>query len=448
MRILHSGRDASVLQEPVGFNSKIESRNVLSDMSVIDRSRVRWHCEMRIFHYASDEEIRSGETTDIYFVRAKQVIEAKGLDKVSIVADVTPGKLPCKWPWGILCGIEEEARLFEAIHVDVYAMPEGSIFHHEDFRGVREPVVRIEGPYGEFCNYETPMLGLICQASGVATRAARVRKAAGEKTLVSFGIRRMHPALSPMIDRAGYIGGFDAVSSLSGAKLVGVKPVGTMPHALIIVFGDQVKAWKAFDEIMPPEVPRIALVDTYSDEKMEAIMAAEALKERLYAVRLDTPASRKGDFAELIREVRWELDLRGFSNVKIFVSGGLDEQNIGELRKAGADGFGVGTSVSNAPTIDFAMDIVEVDHRLCAKRGKMGGKKQVWRCKKCLTDLVLPFDKSQPKCPSCGSETEAMLKPLIRNGEIVAKLPRPDEIREYVLEQITKMPLEEKPDIS
>ena len=398
---------------------------------------------MGMFHHASDNEIKNGETTDIYFVRTKQIIKAKGLEKTPVIADVTPGRLPQGWPWGILCGIEEEAHLFKGIPVDVYAMPEGSIFRHEDYYGIREPVIRIEGPYGEFCVYETPMLGLICQASGIATRAARMRKIAGEKTLISFGIRRMHPALSPMIDRAAYIGGFDGVSSLSGAKIIGVKPVGTMPHALIIVFGDQAKAWKAFDEVISSDVPRVALVDTYSDEKMESIMAAETLKERLQAVRLDTPASRRGNFAELIREVRWELDIRGFKHVKIFVSGGLKEENIGELSKAGADAFGVGTSLSNAPTVDFAMDIVEIDGKLCAKRGKLGGRKQVWRCPKCLTDVVLPLDKPQPKCPLCGGKMEPMLKPLIKNGKIVAELPKPKEIREYVLKQIRKLSLEE-----
>lgn len=397
---------------------------------------------MNLFHYASDEEIKNGETTDIYFARTKKIIEAKGLAKTPVIADVTSGKLPSGWPWGILCGIEEEARLFEGIPVNVYAMPEGSVFYHEDCRGIREPVMRIEGAYGEFCVYETPLLGLICQASGVATRAARVRKAAGEKTLVSFGIRRMHPVLSPMIDRATYIGGFDGVSSLSGAKILGIEPTGTMPHALIIVFGDQVKAWKAFDELMPPEVPRVALVDTYSDEKMESLMAAEALKERLQAVRLDTPRSRKGNFTELVREVRWELDIRGFNHVKIFVSGGLNEQSVRELSEAGADAFGVGTFVSNAPTVDFAMDIVEIDGKLCAKRGKMGGRKQVWRCQKCLADVVLPFNKPEPRCPRCGGKTKPMLKPLVKNGKIVAKLPKPNEIREHVLEQIGKLTLE------
>lgn len=394
---------------------------------------------MRLFHYATDEEIKKGETTDIYFLRTKQVIEAKKLDKLRALAEVTPGRLPSGWPWGILCGIEEEARLFEGYNVDVYAMPEGSVFYHTDHRGVREPVMFIEGPYGEFCLLETPMLGLICQASGAATRAARIKKVAGEKLVVAFGIRRMHPALSPMLDRAAYIGGFDGVSSLKGAETIGAKPMGTMPHALIIAFGDQVRAWKAFDEVMPPDVPRVALVDTYFDEKIESIMAAEALKDRLYGVRLDTPRSRKGNFAELVREVRWELDVRGYQHVKIFVSGGLNEESVRVLSEASAEAFGVGTSVSNAPTIDFAMDIIELEGKLVAKRGKLGGKKQVWRCLKCLVDTVQLFKSPQPNCPECGGKTQPMLKPLIEKGKIVAKLPKPSEIRQYVLDQIEKL---------
>ena len=398
---------------------------------------------MRLFHYATDDEVKAGKTTDIYFVRTKQVLEAKGLDRLKVVAEVTPGEIHKGWPWGILCGIEEEARLFEGIPVNVYAMPEGSVFYHKDHRGVREPVMMIEGPYGDFCLLETPLLGLLCQSSGVATRAARIKKVAGEKFVLAFGIRRMHPVLSPMLDRSAYIGGFDGLSSHMGAETVGIEPSGTMPHALIVAFGDQVKAWKAFDEVISPKVQRVALVDTYFDEKIESIMAAEALKDRLYAVRLDTPGSRKGDFAEIVREVRWELDTRGYNHVKIFVSGGLDEETVKILSDAGADAFGVGTAVSNAPTIDFAMDIVEMDGKLCAKRGKMGGKKQVWRCRKCLTDTVQPFNKSQPKCPQCGGETEPMLKPLIKNGKIAVKLPKPSEIREYVLQQISKLTLEQ-----
>jgi nicotinate phosphoribosyltransferase len=396
---------------------------------------------MRTFHRATDEEIKSGLTTDIYFSRTKQIIEAKKLDRLNALAEVTSGKLPEEWPWGVLCGVEEEAHLFEGVPVDVYCMPEGSIFYPADYRGFREPIMFIEGPYGDYCLLETPMLGLVCQASGAATRAARIKKVAGEKSVVAFGIRRMHPALSPMLDRAAYIGGFDGVSSLKGADIIGEKPTGTMPHALIIMFGDQVKAWMAFDEIVSPYVPRVALVDTYCDEKFEAVRAAEALKDRLYAVRLDTPGSRRGDFVELIREVRWELDVRDFKNVKIFVSGGLNEEKVKILGEAGAEAFGVGTSVSNAPTVDFAMDIIELEGRLVAKRGKLGGKKQVWRCPECLIDTVLPFKTSKPECPECGGETEPMLKPLLKQGKIVAELPKPKEIRQYVLEQMEKFAL-------
>jgi len=244
-----------------------------------------------------------------------------------------------------------------------------------------------------------------------------------------------------MLDRAAYIGGFDGVSSLKGAEIIGEKPTGTMPHALMIMFGDQVKAWRAFDEIISSDVPRVALVDTYYDEKIEAIMAAEALKDRLYGVRLDTPGSRKGNFVEIIREVRWELDVRGYKNVKIFVSGGLDEETVKVLGEAGAEAFGVGTAVSNAPTVDFAMDIIELEGRLVAKRGKLGGKKQVWRCPECLVDIVLPFDLPKPECPVCGGETEPMLKPLIKQGKIVADLLEPKEIRQYVLDQMKKLKL-------
>jgi len=297
----------------------------------------------------------------------------------------------------------------------------------------------IEGRYLDFCLYETPLLGLLCQASGIATMASRVRRAAGIKTVFSFGIRRAHPALAPMIDRACYIGGFDAVSSMLGAKLLSKNPTGTMPHSLIIAIGDQVRAWKSFDKYMPKDVPRIALVDTYYDEKTEAIMAAEALGKALYGVRLDTPSSRRGNFPEIVKEVRWELDSRGFKDVKIFVSGGLDDESVGVLSATGADGFGVGTSVSNAPSVDFAMDIVEKEGKSVAKRGKLGGKKEVWRCDRCLLDYVLLEGVPSPSCSNCGSKTKPLLVRLLESGRPTGPLPTSDKIREHVIHQLGKL---------
>jgi len=394
---------------------------------------------LRRFQIATEEEIKKGETTDVYFVRTNEILQKEGLTEQRVVAEVTTGSLPRDWDWAVLAGVEEAVHLMEGISVDVESLPEGSIFRPKDHRGTRLPVMTLEGRYLDFSLYETPLLGLLCQASGMATMAARVRKGAGkDSTILSFGIRRAHPVLAPMIDRACYLGGFDAVSSLIGARLLDLHPTGTMPHSLIVSIGDQVKAWKSFNKYMPKDVPRIALVDTYYDEKTESIMAAEALGKDLYGVRLDTPGSRRGDFAEIIREVRWELDARGFDKVKIFVSGGLDEHSVGRYARAGADGFGVGSAVSSAPAVDFAMDIVEIEGRPVAKRGKLSWKKQVWRCKECLSTRVTRRSvHDHPDCPEGHGKMVLLSKEFLEKGRLVGPhLPKPIEIRESVLGQL------------
>ena len=395
--------------------------------------------DTRKFHTATEEEIQKAETSDVYFERTKEILEKEGLSNIHVTAEITTGSLPKNWEYGILAGVEEASHLLEGLNVRVRSFPEGTLFRPVDSSGVREPVMVIEGRYLDFCLYETPLLGLLCQSSGIATMASRVRRAAGTKTVFSFGIRRAHPALAPMIDRACYIGGFDAVSSMIGAKLLSKNPTGTMPHSLIIAIGDQVRAWKSFDKYMPKDVPRIALVDTYFDEKTEAIMAAEALGKALYGVRLDTPSSRRGNFPELVKEVRWELDSRGFKDVKIFVSGGLDDESVRVLSTTGADGFGVGTSVSNAPSVDFAMDIVEKEGKSVAKRGKLGGKKEVWRCENCLLDYVLLEGVPSPSCSKCGNKTKPLLVKLLESGHPTSPLPTPDQIREHVIDQLRKL---------
>jgi nicotinate phosphoribosyltransferase len=154
---------------------------------------------------------------------------------------------------------------------------------------------------------------------------------------------------------------------------------------------------------------------------------------------LDTPSSRRGNFQEIIREVRWELDSRGFKDVKIFVSGGLDDESVRTLSEAGADGFGVGTSVSNAPGIDFAMDIVEREGKSVAKRGKLGGKKEVWRCDNCLLDHVLLEGIPAPSCSNCGNKTRPLLVKLLEGGRPTSPLPTPDKIRERVIDELGRL---------
>ena len=396
-----------------------------------------------MFYYADDDEIKRGDTADIYLFRTKEILERRGLADRRVVVEVTTGELPGGIGWGILCGVGEVARLLEGLPIDVYCMREGTIFHSRDRQGIRAPVLVVEGAFSKFVLYDTSMLGLICQASGIATRTARLRKIVGHKLLFSYGIRRMHPAMSPLIDYAAYIGTADGVSGVAGGRLIGIEPSGTIPHTLILLFfnefGSQVDAWKAFDEIMPRDVPRVALCDTLYDEKIESLMAAEALGKRLTMVRLDTISSRRGNMPDIVREVRHELDLRGHNHVKIMVSGGLNEQSVGELAQL-ADGFGVGTYISNSPTIDLSFDIVEIEGEPISKRGKTSGKKQVYRCMNCYTDLAAPFGEP-PICPTCQRKMEPLLLPLIKDGKIVGKLPSAQEIREHVGKQLEKVSL-------
>jgi nicotinate phosphoribosyltransferase len=180
------------------------------------------------------------------------------------------------------------------------------------------------------------------------------------------------------------------------------------------------------------------LVDTFYDERVESLMAAQLLGERLYGVRLDTPSSRRGNMQMIVKEVRWVLDLHGYKNVKIFVSGGIDEKEVVALRDL-VDGFGVGTSIAFPPSIDFSMDIVEVmrDGKWIpiSKRGKLPGFKQLYRCPNSLEDHVLPWGSESPLCND-GSKARPMLELYMSRGKIVKDLSTSREIRNYVLDQL------------
>jgi nicotinate phosphoribosyltransferase len=389
----------------------------------------------RDFHVATEDEIRAGRTSDVYFLRTLDILKKAGRDRVPVVAEVTAGALPNGWPWAVFCGVEEVVHLLEGKPVSLWALPEGSFFPPRTPRGIPVPVMVLEGPYGGWALYETPVLGMICQASGIATKAARIRKLAGGKQVLSFGVRRMHPAIAPLIERSVYVGGLDAITTPLGAELFGAPAMGTMPHALVIVMGGPREAFAAVHKYLEAKIPRIALVDTYYDEKTEALLAVEAIPD-LTAVRLDTPASRRGNFPAIVREVRWELDLRGHKDVQIYVSGSVDEGSIPALLEAGADGFGVGTSLSNAPTVDFAMDIVEVDGKPAAKRGKFGGRKDLQRCPKDGT-----YEVGARSCPSCTSKMQPAYTHYLQLGRTAEPLPSLGEIRRRTADEVHRATL-------
>jgi nicotinate phosphoribosyltransferase len=384
----------------------------------------------RPFHTASDAEIKHGEVYDVYFERTVEILKARG-DRKRVRAEVYLKALPEDWQWGVLAGIEEAAALLEGVPVDVQAMDEGTIF------GPYEPIMTLEGVYVDWAEYETALLGLLCQASGIATKAARCKKAAGDRQVISFGARRMHPALAPMIERNAFVGGCDGVAVTKAAELIDADPTGTIPHALVLMIGDTVEALRAFNEIVDRKIRRVALIDTLQDEKFEAIRVAQALGDDLFAVRLDTPSSRRGDLYRIVQEVRWELDLRGFRHVKIITSGGIDEYEILHLNPV-VDAYGVGTSIANAPVVSFALDIVEIEGRPMAKRGKWSGAKNVFRRRGTFDTVVTPATAGPPS----DGTWDPLLKPLVAAGRITRDLPPPRTIRDYVLEQLRPVSLE------
>ena len=310
--------------------------------------------------------VLSGGTTDIYFRRAQQVLEAEGLNPICTVEFFTSKP-------GLLSGIDEALQLIEEVvppeDREVEAIEEGSEIER------KEVVMRVRAPYRPFGLYETPLLGILSHCTGWATAARECVEAAGGIPVVSFGARHVHPLVSGRMEYSAVLAGCQGCASIDGAALAGVAPTGTMPHALILVMGDTLEAAEAFDRSQGSEVPRIVLVDTFKDEAEESLRVARAMRERLAGVRVDTPWERGRVTAELVKEIRARLDLEGFQSVRLIVSGGLDPDRIRYFREndAPVDSFGVGGYISNAGPINFTADIHEVDGKAVAKRGRIPG---------------------------------------------------------------------------
>ncbi len=318
--------------------------------------------------------ILSGETADVYFLRTKAILEAEGLNPV-VTMEIFPNRP------GVLCGMKEVLELLSIVlpeDAEVWALDEG------EEMAAKEVVLRIIAPYLSFGIYETAILGILAHESGWATAARECVKAAGNIPVISFGARHVHPEVAARMEYAAIVGGCAGCATTAGAKLAGIKPSGTIPHAMILIFNDTVKAVEAFDRHMPPDIPRIALVDTFKDEAEESIRVAQALGRKLWGVRLDTPPERGRVTPDLVKEVRARLDQAGFTWVKIVVSGGIDAERIRLFREAGApvDAFGVGSAISSAPPIDFTADIKEVEGEPRAKRGRIPGRIHNPRLKK------------------------------------------------------------------
>jgi nicotinate phosphoribosyltransferase len=311
-------------------------------------------------------EYFGGPASDIYFQRARDTLAAAGIDAVVVMDYFSSDS-------GVACGVTEAVRLLETVLKsgdEISAIPEGEPMAE------RETVVRVRAPYSRFGVYETALLGMLSSCSGWATAAREIVDAAAGKRVISYGARHVHPLVGPVMEYSAIVGGCVGCATPLGAHLAGLKaPSGTMPHSMILMFGDTVVAAKAFDASMPEDVLRIVLVDTFKDEAEEALRVAEALGKRLKGVRLDTPKERGQVTIDLVREVRARLDMAGHQHVGIYVSGGFNAQRIREFEaaKAPVDSYGVGMAIAAAPPIAFTADIKEIAGKPIAKRGRIPG---------------------------------------------------------------------------
>ena len=240
------------------------------------------------------EDVISGETADVYFARTVEILRLEGLNPVATMEFFASRA-------GVLCGMGEVKALLSRVlpksDCEVWALADGDNIKR------KEVVLRITAPYQSYGLYETAIDGILAHCSGWATAARECAEAARGIPVVSFGARHVHPSIVGIMDYSAIIGGCAGCSSVAGAKLAGIEPAGTIPHALILVIGDTVKATLAFDKHMPGSIPRVSLVDTFKDEAEESVLVAKALGDKLDSVRLDTPSERGRVTPALVREV-------------------------------------------------------------------------------------------------------------------------------------------------
>jgi nicotinate phosphoribosyltransferase len=338
------------------------------------------------------ERMREGYYSDAYFNLSKRVLETRG-EHPRVLMQVFQ-----KYKAAVLGGMDEAiAALRECsgrhverdgnrTWVDGWDELEVRALYDGDDIAPWETVMTIEGDYSLFAHLETVYLGVLTRRTLISTNVRRVVEAAGDKPILFFPARFDHYRVQAGDGWAAHIAGAIGVSTDEQASWWGGKGGGTVPHGLIAAYGgDTVVASEAFADVLHPDVNVVALVDFDNDCVATSLACARALGARLWGVRLDTSETMvdrslwedMGQFRptgvtpELVRNVRRALDTEGFAHVRIVVSGGFDADRIREFERTGvpADAYGVGSSLLRGK-VDFTADVVRVDGRPCAKRGR------------------------------------------------------------------------------
>lgn len=264
---------------------------------------------------------------------------------------------------------------------EVWAIPEGQVCFPN------EPLLRVSAPLIEAQIVETALLNTIAHQTGIASKAARVAIAAGEREFVDFAARRTHgPDAAVRGARAAYLAGAAGTSNVLAGRLHGIPVSGTMAHSYVMAFDDERDAFRAFARDFPSRA--VLLIDTYDtlEGARRAVEVAHELEDEgihIAGVRLDS-----GDLGELAKGVRDILDAGGLTEARIVASGDLDEYRIAALLVDGApiDSFGVGTQMgvsADVPALGGVYKLVEYDGqpvvKLSTGKATLPGRKQVWR---------------------------------------------------------------------
>ncbi len=324
------------------------------------------------------EKMRAGYYSDKYFTRAREILLADG-HRPRVTMQVF-GKSAA-----FLGGIDEAIAILKLCAIEWDDL-EVRALHDGDAIGAWETVLMIEGPYDAFAHLETLYLGVLARRTKVGTNTRRVVNAARPKEVMFFPARHDHWLVQTGDGWAAHIAGAIGVSTDAQASWWGSQGVGTVPHALIAVYGgNTVLATRKFADHIDPSVRLVSLVDFENDCVKTSLEVAETMGERLYGVRLDTSEMlvdksilpQMGHFRptgvcpQLVLNVRQALDARGFGKVKIIVSGGFTVEKILEFERqqVPVDAYGVGSSLFQG-RFDFTADVVQREGVPCAKVGR------------------------------------------------------------------------------
>jgi nicotinate phosphoribosyltransferase len=323
---------------------------------------------------------------------------------------------------------------------EVRAVPEGTVVFAD------EPMLEVTAPIIEAQLVETALLNLVHAQTVLASKAARSVLAAQGRNLAEFGLRRTHGIDAGLkASRAALLTGFDSTSNVLAARTWALPLSGTMAHSFVTAFATEAEAFRAYARAFPDAA--VLLLDTYDTvaaarKAVEVARVLAAGGHHLAGVRLDS-----GDLGALSRAVRKVLDEGGCSQVKILVSGGLDEHDIAALLAAGApiDGFGIGTRLTtsaDAPSVDLVYKLVRLDGRdvLKLSEGKRTwvGPKQVMR--RVDADGRLAGDTLALAEESVPSGATGLLEPVMRGGELARPHPPLAEIRGHCARQLAMLP--------